>query len=105
MASSQDSAGARTASKFTLCLLGRTKFFLGYLTTGLSWLLEAALSFLTRLPLRITFAFIQVGMQEGGRRWERQRMRKMKVTVFYELILEGLSHHVLHTLLVRKQVK
>ena len=39
MASSQDSAGARTASKFTLCLLGRTRFFLGYLTTGLSWLL------------------------------------------------------------------
>ena len=69
--------------------------------------LESALSVLTGLPLHITVAFIQVGTQEGGRSggWERPRVSNMKVTVFYEFILEGLSHHVLHTLLVRKQVK
>lgn len=69
--------------------------------------LEAVLSFLTGLPLHITVAFIQVGTQEGGRsgRCERQRVSNMKVTVFYEFILEGISHHVLHALLARKQVK
>lgn len=90
------SAGFSFSRKFEQ----RAEILTGY------WL-ESALSFLTGLPLHITVAFIQVGTQEGGRRggWERQRVSNMKVTVFYEFILEGISHHILHILLLRKQVK
>ena len=51
MGSSQDSAGARSASQFTLWLLGRTKLFLGYWTKVLSWLLVGGCPwFLARVP-------------------------------------------------------
>ena len=47
--------------------------------------------------------FIRVGKQEGGREEGRDRMSKMEVIVFYKLILEGISHHILHALLVRSK--
>lgn len=93
----QGSTGEGSTSKVTYVVVCMIQFPKGLWTEGKFligyWLLDLLAS-----PYGI---WLHQSRQVRGR--ERQRMSKMEVIVFYKLILEGISLHILHALLVRSK--